>query len=381
LGNVQQLLASVHATSQVAPNLSDALRESFQKQQIPSENIKSLLDSIKSLNRYDRAFKLLWAYCTVKGHDPSLFTCDAAASHIVEFNKVLPHEARHAYSALLHFPKFEGLRFHSLLKQCRRQWNQTSEKYSTFWDPSEPLQRLLTEALTPGDLLSLRTRLVLALRIFMLYRSVDLSRMLRTVSLFQGKPWVLVQRKGWTAHKWEKVICVPGYPDICPWTLLQKYVEATKLQGKSGGPVFLSLQAPWKPLSANALGSITKREMKRLGLPTDVWQPHSTRGAGVLLYKKWGFSSEEVCEIGKWKNTGAFASHYLRLNAAEKAGAAVAREMVHTASPSNCEEPAMTRTPGNIQDPGGSVMEGDEQEDGEARFRSPAVHVCGGTQG
>jgi hypothetical protein len=44
--------------------------------------------------------------------------------------------------------------------------------------------------------------------------------------------------------------------------------------------------------------------------------PHSTRGAGVSLYKELSLSSEMVCEIGRWKNQGAFTNHYLRLGAA-----------------------------------------------------------------
>jgi hypothetical protein len=33
------------------------------------------------------------------------------------------------------------------------------------------------------------------------------------------------------------------------------------------------------------------------------------------MYKHLGMSSEQVCAIGKWKNSTAFAQHYLRLNA------------------------------------------------------------------
>ena len=47
------------------------------------------------------------------------------------------------------------------------------------------------------------------------------------------------------------------------------------------------------------------------------WGPHSTRGAGAQMYKHLSLTSEEVFEIGKWKNTGAFSSHYLRVGAAK----------------------------------------------------------------
>ena len=75
-----------------------------------------------------------------------------------------------------------------------------------------------------------------------------------------------------------------------------------------GGAFLLALVAPFGPIKANTIGSITKRLLEKFGIATGVWGPHSTRGAGVGLYKTLGLSSETVCEIGKWKNFGAFQS-------------------------------------------------------------------------
>ena len=54
-------------------------------------------------------------------------------------------------------------------------------------------------------------------------------------------------------------------------------------------------------LSADTIGSLTKTALGKLGVPTNFLGPHSTRGAGVSFYKQLGLTSEEVCEIGKWK--------------------------------------------------------------------------------
>ena len=43
----------------------------------------------------------------------------------------------------------------------------------------------------------------------------------------------------------------------------------------------------------------TKKLLTKHGIDTSEWKAHSTRGAGVLLYKNLGLTSEEVCEIGK----------------------------------------------------------------------------------
>ena len=101
----------------------------------------------------------------------------------------------------------------------------------------------------------------------------------------------------------------------------------------------------------DTIGSITKRLLGTLGVPMGVYGAHSTRGAGVQLYKTLGFSSEQDCELGKWKNTGAFTSHYLRLGAA-KAAARTLQTLVHNVSMGSAE-PDWSRTPGNTSDLGG----------------------------
>ena len=106
---------------------------------------------------------------------------------------------------------------------------------------------------------------------------------------------------------------------MSPYHLLKRYVSLTALLVPAGSLLLRRLKPPFSPLSANTVGSITKNILRKFGVSTEVWGPHSTRGAGVCMYKKLGLSSEEVCEIGKWKNTGAFTAHYLRVGASQKA--------------------------------------------------------------
>ena len=131
-----------------------------------------------------------------------------------------------------------------------------------------------------------------------------------------------------------------------------------------GCPVFISLKGPpFLPLKANSIGSITKQSLKKLGVDTTVWKAHSTRGAGVAMYKTLGFTSEEVCELGKWENGSAFTSHYLRLNATDKVGSRISH-MVHKVSPLSSSESDLTWTTG-MQGHGGSVREDKAQSNAE----------------
>ncbi len=70
----------------------------------------------------------------------------------------------------------------------------------------------------------------------------------------------------------------------------------------------LSLVPPYKPLSSDTIGSITKRILESHGVNPKFWGAHSTGGAGVGLIISLGLSSEEVCEIGKWKGVEAFVA-------------------------------------------------------------------------
>ena len=98
---------------------------------------------------------------------------------------------------------------------------------------------------------------------------------------------------------------IPQTPNISPWHLIKKYVELTSKHVAPGSPLLITLKKPFYALSANTVGSLTKALLAENGIPTQIWGAHSTRGAGVLLYKSLGLTSEEVCEIGKWKNVQA----------------------------------------------------------------------------
>ena len=101
---------------------------------------------------------------------------------------------------------------------------------------------------------------------------------------------------------------------LTPWHLLQQYVFLTS-HVPQGSLVLRALKAPFQPLTSDRISSLTRSLLKKLGVPTGSWGPHSTRGAVVQFWKELGLSSEEVCHIGRWKNSEAFAKHYLRVGA------------------------------------------------------------------
>ncbi len=64
-GDVQKLLGSIHATSKVAPDLHNIIREGLQAKQVSPEAATAYLKDLKSLSRYAHAFKLFPAFCKI----------------------------------------------------------------------------------------------------------------------------------------------------------------------------------------------------------------------------------------------------------------------------------------------------------------------------
>jgi hypothetical protein len=349
----------------VAPPLHRIIRGVLQGRKVSPEGVSSYLSLLGDLRRYDGAFAHLWSKFVSSDLDPTSASLGEVAGLLLQLHSESPSQARHAYAAMLLIPGFEQLRFSPLLRQVKRLWNSSQPKYATFWNAMPLVQRLSGQPLGTS-LESIRNRLILSWRFFQLSRSIDLARTFRKVSMVGDVPFIWVQRKGWPRPRWEEVVCLPSCPELCPWALLKLYVSKSSAL-PAGSLLLRGLRPPFAPLTSNSIGSLTRRMLHLLGLPPGAWGPHSTRGAGVLMYKTLGLSSEEVCEIGKWKNTGAFSSHYLRLGAPQQAGRRLER-FVHSVSSGEGAEPDKSRTPRNHGDLGGRDLEGEAPSPDETYY-------------
>ena len=220
------------------------------------------------------------------------------------------------------------------------------------------LQKALAKFQGDYSLRALRDKLILSFRLFLLFRSIDLARTFRKISEVNGQFFVLAQRKGWHTPRWVQVPSLPSLLDLCPMRALLNYVNASAQLAAPGSPLFISLQPPFLPLSSNSLSRITREMLSLFGVNSVLWKPHSTRGAGVSMFKNLGLTSEQVCELGAWKNSATFGQFYLRLNVAQNLHSFVEKLNVHKVSPRNCAELDQTRTPETERDSGGSVWQG-----------------------
>ena len=141
-GDVQKLLGRINATSQMAPDSHNIIREGLQAKQVSTEAANSYLRDLKSLPRYNRAFKLFWAFCSLKNVSATSATLTEVSSLLLQFEKLMPTHGRHAYAALLLVPGLEQLQFSLLLRQQKRKWNSSQTRYVSFYNAKEPVERL-----------------------------------------------------------------------------------------------------------------------------------------------------------------------------------------------------------------------------------------------
>jgi hypothetical protein len=342
----------------VVPDLHVVIRRKLEEQQVSAEGVQAYMKSLPDLKRYQSAFNVFWSQCTRANINLQSATLWEIASQLVKLNLENKNQARNAYSALLLIPSLDQLKFSPLLRGCKRLWSQSNARYPAFYDAASLVQQLSTLPLQWNSIVHVRQRLILAWRFIQLARSIDLQRLFRKISFVEERPFVWIHGKGWHSPRWEEVVCLPACPSLCPFTLLTQYVRLTaSLPGVAQeSEVLRSSQAPFLPLKANSIGSITTKALEDMGIPKSLWGAHSTRGAGVTMYKSLGLDSEIVCEIGKWKNTQAFASHYLRLGAPKTAGDLL-QNLVHSVSSGGGAMPDWSRIP-RTQDSGRSDQEG-----------------------
>jgi hypothetical protein len=60
-GSLHKLPGPEDASYKLAPSLSDIIRQELQRREFSTQNITSYLGRIKPLQRYDKAFRCLWA--------------------------------------------------------------------------------------------------------------------------------------------------------------------------------------------------------------------------------------------------------------------------------------------------------------------------------
>ena len=352
LGPLQECPSGLHAEAKSSPPLHSFIREILQARGFSEAQISSHLRKPPP-RRYDSAFALLYAMAVRRGytvHSP----LDAFVGLLIDMHSFSPSNALNAYCALLLIPGFDQIKFHPLIAPYRKVWNKSEPKYAAFWDPMPVFMAFLNTSYDHNVVAQLRLKLILLWRFLGLFRSIDLSRVRRDLSSIWERRFIVVRRKNQRNFRWEEVLVLRD-TNYSPWHVLQQYVSLTSKQVPPGGPLLVTLKRPFTGLTSNTIASLVRPELKRFGVPVDVFGPHTTRGAFVDFYRQLGLPSEVVSTIGLWDNMQAFAKHYLRIGASHEAREALNSFMVHRTSPEIVGESNVPRT---HQEPAPQVTRG-----------------------
>jgi len=96
---------------------------------------------------------------------------------------------------------------------------------------------------------------------------------------------------------------------LCPVACLDSYVERSKAWRGVGNrlqPLFLSFQAPHKPVSSATIGRWLKDITKEAGIDVDIFKAHSTRGAASSAARDRGVSIQEILQTADWTGETTF---------------------------------------------------------------------------
>ena len=203
VGALHKLPGRQDASYQMAPSLFDVVQTILERKQVSPEGIETHLAKIQHVERYDRAFRCLWALMLQKHMDPLFASVDQVAGCLLVLDSISPSEAKHAYCACLLLPGFEHLRFMPTLKACKREWNMSYAKYTDFWDASRVLDTLKATPLNWESPPQVRDGLIIIMRLLHLARSIYLARAFRSISFQDDRAFLLLRRKCSLRPMWE----------------------------------------------------------------------------------------------------------------------------------------------------------------------------------
>ena len=99
---------------------------------------------------------------------------------------------------------------------------------------------------------------------------------------------------------------------IDPINTLKSYITRTQhLCPKDSNPVFLSLNRPFKAISASIVSKILCEAISLAGLNMSDYSAKDFRPTGATYAISQGFNPDTVMKLGRWKTRSVFFEHYV----------------------------------------------------------------------
>lgn len=120
------------------------------------------------------------------------------------------------------------------------------------------------------------------------------------------------------------VVTLPAHSDVtvCPIASLKCYIERTS-HLRRGNAVFLSLKAPYGPLSSASVAKDLQACLDMAGLKNSGFSAKSFRPTGATVAIEKGNDPKTVQSVGRWKSSEVFYNHYVHSRTPESFTSAV----------------------------------------------------------
>ena len=193
----------------------------------------------------------------------------------------------------------------------------TFPRYTTTYDVSIVLQHLKQIKMDNCGLKELSLKLIMLLSLLTGQRNqslaaLDVTQMVQDdekVTFFI--PTILKTTK---PGKHIKPLVVKTYPhdtELCPVTLIHKYLKETSDIREGEQRFFLSYKKPHKAVCSTTLARWCKEVLAAAGVNVEIFKAHSTRGASTSMAESKGLSLLDINKAAGWSNAcGTFAKFY-----------------------------------------------------------------------
>ena len=332
IGAVSQLRLP-HNEQSTSTNRLQGLRMCFEAEGIPEEAIDLILASwrTKTEANYDSAWRKWQNWCSSKNTNPFAADLSIVLGFLAkEFRDGKQYRSLNCYRSAIssaHLP-IEGFPVGKHPLVCRLLKGVYNlpppfPRYDCTWEVTKVTS--LLQALGDNKQMTLKDltqKLAMLLALVLAHRSSGLARL-----TLQGRKFtpegVVLATKGVAKHtrpgREESLqpVTIPAFQEdksLCPVECLKAYITATSQfrATEKSQQVFLSYQAPHKPVQSCTIARWIKQILKASGLNTEVFSAHSTRGAASTAAAMAGMSVQQIMARAGWSSMDTFCQHYYR---------------------------------------------------------------------
>ena len=190
------------------------------------------------------------------------------------------------------------------LSQRRLRRSLARAKYDLFFDPSPLVAFYRSGSLASLPLVSLRDKMIIALRVHTLGRSADLAQLLPNLWSHQG----MLSCRFFDKTGRHRMLTLSGRP----LALVLVYLAHVS---SHPAPFLIRYQKDFRRcLGSEAVAKAALKVMESCGIDTTVFKAHSVRGAAATAFLASGIDQALTRQRGGWSDTKAFEAHYARLH-------------------------------------------------------------------